>query len=629
MPHELFLDAQKLPHTPGVYIFKNKKDEYLYIGKAKDLHKRVQSYFKKDQDARYLKPFLMRQACVLEYVITHTEKEALILENTLIKEHQPKYNIELKDDKNFLHLKLHPHTTYPKLEITRRIQNDGAYYFGPYHSAHKARETLKLVNRHFRLRSCRDAIFRNRQRACLQYEIKRCLGPCVFDIDKTIYQQNVLDVVRFLQNKNDTLIQQLNARMQAYANNEDFEQAARIRDQICAIKDSLDKQRVQLKEHIDYDVFAMAQSHTHTQICVLIIRQGQMVRNHTLLVQTHESTNSEILEAFLSQYYEPKTDIPNEILLQETLSDINTREQWLSEKSQHRVCITVPQKGEKKQLLDMAYKNAIQQLNASEQADAMALDALDGLQKSLRLSQFPERIECFDISHHQGQSTIGSQVVFILGQKSPKEYRSYQIQDLDEPDDFRSLYQVLTRRLKRGIEEGELPQLLLIDGGIGQLNAAMRAIADLNIEGVELCAIAKSRVLEKQQGYQGQQLNDTAHDSTEDTSIKRSPERIFLPHQKNPVIFSVHSKELRLLTALRDEAHRFAITKHRQKSKKRMIHSVLDNIPGIGKKRKVEILKHFSSLSQFEQASEQELINFKKIPLPVLKKAQEYLKSQH
>jgi len=610
---ELKAQVETLPLTPGVYLFRDAAGAVLYVGKAKNIRVRVRHYFGVDQDNRFLVPFLVEQASHIDYFITHNEKEALLLENTLIKQHQPRYNIELKDDKNYLCLRLDLKQPFPRVEMVRRKRPDGALYFGPFHSAIAIRQTVRLLNRHFQLRTCKDTVFKNRQRPCLQYEIKRCPGPCVFDVDHEDYRHHVNDAVAFLEGKASGLLGRLHQRMRVVADEEDFERAALYRDQINAIEQSLTKQRVNIEGKQDRDIFAMAREGHKLVLQLLYVREGQLRGGRTFDIDNAELPTSELLEDAVRSYYDQTTELPREVWLSETIEGINALEEWLRDRCGHAVDVLVPERGEKRRLIELAQNNALYRLRTRVDADDSALVTLEALQRALNLQNFPERIECYDISNTQGGQIVGSQVVFENGFPAKAEYRLYRMKAVPTQDDFLSLREMLTRRLKRGLEEGELPSLIVIDGGLGQLNIVRAVFDELGIEGVDLCSLAKSRVLEDDQNFAGappKQENSTI----EKNAIQRSPERIFLPGRKNPVILKPYATELHLLMHIRDEAHRFAIGYHRKLRTKRGLVSALDGIFGIGPKRKKALLQHFGSVKAFLEAPEETLKNIPGIP---------------
>ena len=665
-----------LPALPGCYLMKDRQGEVVYVGKANSLRARVAQYFQpQTSDTRRFIPFLEELLGDIEVVITPSEKDALLLENELIKQHRPRFNVRLRDDKNFISLRLSRTHPYPRLEVVRRVRKDGARYFGPYSSASSIRETLSIVNRHFQLRTCTDGVMSNRRRPCLQYQIKRCPAPCVYSVPTEEYQRSVEEVALFLEGKAGELTAQLGARMKGAAQALEFERAAQLRDQLHAIERSLEKQRTVLGDLLDQDVLGFHREGGLLEVQLLFFRAGRLSGARSFSFSRQEFPTGELLSSFLNQYYESGAFIPRELLLPLELPDNEGREASLSEKRGERVRVVAPERGEKVRLLDMARENAAHNFEERQRTEKNQLETLQRLQQRLRLPRLPRRIECYDISHLQGQQTVGSQVVFTDGEPDKAAYRLYKVRGDAGGDDFASMFQVLTRRLARGREQDDLPDLMLIDGGKGQLNVARAALKEvgLTLSDVSLAGLAKSRVLEDEQRFasrQGFKVADAWADragpepevaqfdealtgegpsphpgsrvaegsdvaaapaaasppaasppapsrpgrsrqkgryQSKSDAIERSPERVFLPGQKNPVVLRQNTSELHLLARLRDEAHRFAITFHRKLRRERNFKSVLEEIPGIGDKRKRALLGHFGSLKRIRAAAVEEI----------------------
>ncbi|HTO95843.1 MAG TPA: excinuclease ABC subunit UvrC, partial [Myxococcales bacterium] len=553
---------------------------------------------------------------------------------------------------------------YPRLEVVRRIRKDGARYFGPYSSASSIRETLAIVNRHFQLRTCTDQVMSNRRRPCLQYQIKRCPAPCVYSVPQEEYRRSVEEVALFLEGKADQLTAQIHGRMKDASGKLEYERAAQLRDQLHAIERSLEKQRTVLGERLDQDVLGYLREGPALEIHLLFFRNGRLSGGRSFGFSKQEFPTGELLESFLDQYYESGAFIPKELLLPLHLPDAEMRELWLSEKKGERVRVHVPERGEKVRLLEMAMENARQSHEEKARSHKSQLEALTRLQSRLRLPRLPRRIECFDISTFQGQLTVGSQVVFVDGEPDKSGYRLFKVRGDAAGDDFASMFQVLTRRLKRGVEEGGLPDLLVIDGGKGQLNVARAALKEtgLGLSDVPLAGLAKSRVLEDEERFAARQGFRLAQAWAEKagpepevpqiageeppapapgrlgrsrkkgrfvrSEIERSPERVFLPGQKNPVVLRQNTSELFLLARLRDEAHRFAITFHRKLRRERNFRSVLEEIPGIGDKRKRALLGHFGSLKRIRAASPEEIARVEGFNLQLAGRVQRFLAAQ-
>ena len=658
-----------LPTQPGCYLMKDKAGDVVYVGKAVNLRSRVGQYFQeRSGDTRAFIPFLEDLLSDVEVMITPSEKDAVLLENELIKKFRPRFNVKLRDDKNFISLRLSNTHPYPRLEVVRRIRKDGARYFGPFASASSIRETLSIVNRHFQLRTCTDSVMSNRRRPCLRYQIKRCPAPCVYSVPQEEYRRSVDEVALFLEGKADELTGQLTGRMKDASGKLEFERAAQLRDQLHAIERSLEKQRTVLGDLLDQDVLGFYREGPALEIHFLFFRNGRLTGGRSFGFGKQEFPSEELLSSFLDQYYESGAFIPKELLLPVHLADAEMREVWLSEKKGERVRVHVPERGEKVRLVEMAMENARQSYEEKARSQKSQLEALTRLQSRLRLPRLPRRIECFDISTFQGQLTVGSQVVFSDGEPDKSGYRLFKVRGEAAGDDFASMFQVLTRRLKRGIEEQNLPDLLVVDGGKGQLNVARAALkeAALTLQDVPLAGLAKSRVLEDEERFAARQgfrvvdawatragpepeVPQIAGDAETGAAvpqppprrgrsrqkgrfvksdIERSPERVFLPGQKNPVVLRQNTSELHLLARLRDEAHRFAITFHRKLRRERNFRSMLEEIPGIGDKRKRGLLSHFGSLRRIRAASAEEIAEVEGFNLQLAERVQRFLTAQ-
>jgi len=506
----------RLPTDPGVYVMKDRRGKTVYIGKAGNLRNRVRQYFQPNSgDTRQFVPLLEGIVADIETVITTNEKEALLLENTLIKRHQPRFNVNLRDDKNYLVLRLDPQGEWPRLEVVRKIAGDGAYYFGPYHSASSCREALRVVNRHFQLRTCTDHVLHNRRRPCLQYQIKRCPAPCVLPVKTEEYAEQVRDVRLFLDGKDDELVARLTGRMKDAAASTEFERAAAIRDQLKALQVTLEAQRVVSTDFVDQDVIGFHRDGLALEIVVMAIRQGKLVGSRGFSFGGQEFPDAELLSSFVGLYYDsPTASIPDELLLPFPIDDAELKAEWLSERRpprRRRVEVLVPQRGDRKRLSDLAQKNAevsfSTRRNAREDTEIM----LAKLQKRLRLPKLPRVIECYDISHIQGFAPVASMVVFVDGRPERSRYRTYRVRAAENRppgrragnDDFASMYEVLSRRFRRAREGDagwELPDLIVIDGGKGQLGMALAAARDVGIDvrpgqGLPIVGLAKERDL--------------------------------------------------------------------------------------------------------------------------------------
>lgn len=522
---------ERLPSEPGVYIMRDRKGEVVYVGKARRLKSRVKQYFD-GTDTRYFVPRLAGLLGDIEWVVTSSDKEAMLLENTLIKTHSPRFNFKLRDDKQFLLVRIDTKAAWPRLELVRQNVGDGADYYGPYHSASRARQTLRVVNRHFRLRTCTDHVLATRKRPCLQYQIGRCPAPCVYDVDREEYREQVGAVRKFLGGRTRDLVRDLEATMEGAAEALEFERAARLRDQLEAIRTTLEAQQVIGDRDVDRDAVGMYREGGSVEVVVAQIRGGVLVGTHTFSERGMELGDADVLQGFVEAYYEHAHPLPHEILLSHALHDDDaaTLGEALTARAARKVAIVVPERGERRKLVLLALKNATTSFATRRNKAKDADSTLRRLQQVLGLSRLPRRIECFDISHLQGSEPVASMVTFVDGLPDKPRYRTFKIKgDLGpgvidpsdvrgggQNDDFRSMYEALTRRFKRGLDvanagDGDhddeawtLPDLLVIDGGKGQLSRVLAAMQDLGIplgaEGIDVVALAKERDVELGRG---------------------------------------------------------------------------------------------------------------------------------
>jgi len=575
---------------PGVYLLKDTHGKVIYVGKAKSLRARVRTYFRGGDDRSQVR-FLMQRVADLETLVTSNEKAAFILENNLIKQYKPRYNIRLKDDKSYVSVKVTMQDQWPRILVTRKIVKDGGKYFGPYDSAYSVRETLDTIRKVIPLRTCSDGVFRNRSRPCLEYQIKRCLGPCCLPVDPAVYQEHLREAVLLLEGKSQQLVRQLEGEMHGAADELRFEDAARVRDQIRAIERTQEKQQMVSHWGDDQDVFGLYREGGFIEAQVLFVRQGKLTGNQAYSFEDFEFSDAEVLEALLTQFYQGERYVPSDILVPVELDDTAVRAEYLSERKGRRVEILRPQRGDKVRLLEMAAENAAQSFRERQDAGRTRERMSEELQRKLHLRNAPKRIECFDISNIQGRLAVGSMVTFDEGEPDKNRYRRFRIKTVPGADDFRMMYEVLQRRFTRAKQEGSYPDLLVVDGGKGQLNVALEVLRELAITEVDAVGLAKDRV-------------DRAPQSTE---LAHSEERVFLPGRKNPVVLKRNSTALFLLQRVRDEAHRFAITYHRQLRSKERLRSAIDAIPGIGGTRRTRLLRHFGSVQRIRDASIDEL----------------------
>ena len=581
-----------LPSAPGVYLMKDADGAVIYVGKAVNLRNRVRSYFTRNTDSRAFIPLLDELVGDLDTVLVGNEKEALLLENELIKKHKPRFNVQLRDDKNFICLRLATNQPYPRLEVVRRFKKDGARYFGPYSSASSIRETLRIINRYFQLRTCSDHALENRRRPCILYQINRCPAPCVYPISEEAYAKSVEEVILFLEGKAGELVEALRMRMKAAAAGLRFEEAARVRDQLFAIERSLERQKIAITEPLDQDVFSLYREGDRLLIYALYVRRGRITGGQGFPFSGQEFPDDELLASFINLYYDNENFVPKEVLLPAEPEGISALADLLSDRKGEKVRVLVPRRGEKLELVKMSQRNAEQAFQDRKRTKEETGAILENLKERLHLARVPKRIECYDISHFQGATIVASQVAVTDGELDKSRYRHFKIKSIAGQDDFASMHEVISRRLARGVREGDLPDLIVIDGGKGQLASAQAAMRDLGVTGVEMVALAKSRELDE--------------GGSEDEA-NRSPERLFLVNRKDPLVLKQNSAELFLLTRIRDEAHRFAITFQQRLMRRRNFRSVLEDIPGVGEGRKRALLRHFGSLKRVRAASIEEL----------------------
>ncbi len=585
------IDFKRYPQSPGVYQMFGENDEVLYVGKAKHLRSRLRSYFSTGGDGRLHIPLLMEKVQRIEVIITDTEKEALLLENTLIKKYRPHYNIDLRDDKTYVSVRIDLNDPFPMMQVVRQVKNDGAHYFGPYSSASAIRETLKEIYRIFPLRHSSIQRCSKRGRPCLFHQIGQCSAPCHGKISQADYRKLVDGVIQLLEGRESEVIVRLEQQMKEASEAMRFEDAARLRDQISAIEKSVEKQKVTGYGGGNQDVIGLHQDGGEVEVTLLFIRQGRLIGRRSYPLEWKLDL-SELLSGFLQEYYSAKVILPDQLLLPIPLESADLLGEWLSEKRGKKVRLMTPQRGEKKRLCRMAQKNAAESYRQRGQRQKARQQLLEELRLKFHLPCLPARMECYDISNVQGNQSVGSMVVLLHGEPAPAEYRRFKIKTVEGADDYASLREVLRRRLTRGTEEENLPDMILIDGGKGQLGVLTLVLDEFNLRGkIGAVGIAKSRVMANVQGH----------------VVERSEERFFLPGRKNPVSFRHGSASLFLLERLRDEAHRFAITYHRKLRSKATLRSSLEDIPGVGPARRKALLKHFGSLKKIRAASLEEL----------------------
>jgi len=606
-PSALEQKLASLPVAPGCYVFKDKSGAVLYVGKAKSLRSRVRSYFQEGgSDARAFIPFLRRHAQDLETIVTATEKEAAILENSLIKERKPRYNVKLRDDKEYLSLRLSLEHAYPRLELVRKPTKDGASYYGPYHSATAARRTLNLVEKHFKLRTCSDREIGQRKRPCLEYQIQRCLAPCVLEIDRELYAQQVRAVGLFLAGRHDELTRDLQERMKSASQNLEFELAGIYRDQLAAVESARQAQRVVVVSDRDQDVLGIYREGDLAELCVMVVRQGRMIDTGSFSMKNVELPDDEVVATFLREHYgeggSGQAHVPDEVIVPTLPEGVDGVSEWLMERRaevvesrRSKVEVLAPARGPRRALLEMATDNAKHAFEEKRRAADDIDQRLARVQERLRLPTLPRRIECCDISHLGGADTVGAVVALLDGQLDKKRYRSYIVRSAGAGDDYQAMFEVLSRRFRRGKaakeDEAEsswdLPDLFVVDGGRGQLGVALAAAHDLGLHDLCIVGLAKEK-----ENVVGDKLVD----------------RVYLPGQKNPIPLRPNSPELFLLARARDEAHRFSNRGRTKVGKRRRFASELDSIAGIGPKTRSSLLKTLGSVAALRQASDEQIL---------------------
>ena len=591
----------QIPKRPGIYIMKDGKGGMLYIGKAKSLFHRVRSYFADAADHAPRTRIFVRKVKDIKFLTTKTEQEALILESNFIKKHQPRYNVLLKDDKHYPYIRMTTQEIYPRLEVVRRIQKDGAAYFGPYTMVREVRETIRLIYKIFPLRQSNDELDGNpKRRPCLNYQMKRCLAPCAGRVTPEDYAKVVNDVILFLKGQNTQLVKSLKQKMDDASDHQHYEEAAVYRDKIEAVNTVVDKQKIVSTSQVNQDVIACTIDRGWSMVQLLVVRNGKMIAEKIYKMKNlNQEDTSETLASFLKQYYADEPVLPSAILLSHAIEDTELIEQWLTEKKQSKVRLEVPQKGGKRGLVTMAEENARFAMRTELDKEDVATRSLEELQETLSLKNFPRVIEGFDISNISGTSAVGSMVYFETAKAEKAKYRRFKIKTVAGIDDYAMITEVMTRRYARLLDEGKpLPDLVLIDGGKGHLNTGYKVLQSLELEGrIDLACIAKGKF-----------------------RTNTETDEVFLVGKKDPVWFRDNSPSRFLLQRVRDEAHRFAIDYHRKLRGKGALASPLEGIPGIGKKRRLMLLKHFGSLESIKNATLEELLKLPGITKPIAEK---------
>ncbi len=592
---------KKLPTGPGVYLMKGASGEVLYVGKAKNLRSRVRSYFRKTGDGRYAVRYLASRTADIDTIVTANEKEALFLEDTLLKRHKPRYNIRLKDSKTYVSIKLTVKEKFPRILVTRQVKKDGSRYFGPYVSARAVRDTIKLLRRIFPLCTCSPSVFKSRTRPCLDFQLGICSAPAVGLISVEDYAELVDGAIMFLEGRNTDLLRRLKTKMKEAAAELDFERAASLRDQVEAIEGMLEEQKVVSATTAERDVVGMVRDHGVISVQVLMVREGRLVASTGYVFDDTGLPDGEIISSFLKQFYYGERFVPSEVLISGRPDDSAIVAEWLGEKRGRVVRLITPSRGEKLKLLKMAESNATEAIERRvSEAEKKAAHA-EELARRLHLAKPPEVIEAFDISNIGGKMTVGAMVRFTGGEPEKDSYRLYRVRSVEGPDDYASMREVLTRRFAlEGEGKGSrkkaltMPDLLLIDGGKGQLNIALAVLDELGVSGLAVAALAKDKP-----PVTNEKPRPGARKPTRG-------ERVFMPNVKDPVLLREGSKPDLLLRRIRDEVHRFAITYHRKLRGKAMT-SRLESVPGLGPKKTRALLDRFGDLGGVRGAEIDEL----------------------
>ncbi len=573
------------PHEPGVYLMQDSDEKIIYVGKAGNLKRRLSSYFVKPVLHNIKGEVLVKKISSFEIIITRTEKEALILESNLIKKYRPRYNVILKDDKRYPSLRLDTRNSHPYLSVVRKIKKDGALYFGPFASSGAVRQTLNIINKIFKLRKCKTEDLKKKIRPCLNYQLNLCMAPCCFNVKQEEYFNIVNEVILFLKGNRVDLIKKIKKGMHKAAEEENFEKAAELRDKMFAIEKTVEKQVAVTTDFIDRDVLSIVRSSDSLVITLLNVRKGYLIGTRHFSFAETISTDAEVAGGFIRQYYEKVPFIPKEILVPTDLEDYLLIEEILSSLKGAKVSIHHPQRGQKADLVKMAYKNAVNRLNEIQNAKSYDKDLLLRIQRKIKMDRLPCRIECFDNANISGTNPVSAMVVFENGRPKKSLYRKYAIKGVDEQNDYAYMAEVLQRRFGKGEDSKPYPDILLLDGGRGQISTGVSILKDLNIEVTfEILGIAKKNEMKGE-----------------------TKDKIYKNKRSNPLIFKGDDDLLLFFEKIRDEAHRFATSYHKKRRLKTQKHSALDEVPGIGDKKKKILLKHFKSIKKIQAATLKEI----------------------
>ncbi len=588
---------------------KDQAGEVIYVGKAKNLRSRVRSYFR-GGDGRFQISFLMRRVQEIDTIVTDTEEQAFLLERDLITKYKPRYNIRLKDDKAYLNIRIDLNQAWPRLELVRKIEQDGAKYFGPYTFSHELKSVLDLIKKIVPLRTCSNTVFYNRQRPCLEYQIKRCPGPCCLQVDPELYQDYLAQAIAILEGDTRQIAHELERLMQQASESLRFEDAAEYRDKLEMLENFGRGLQYVSTGGEQRDVFALYREERLAVLSVLNVRSGRISDNKNYSFSQVEISDQEILESALEQYYGGGREIPEEIVLPFELEDLSFLKESLQKIRGSKVDFSSPKRGIRSRLLGLAELNAKQYFMSSFDAEARYTEISTALAKLFKLKQIPRRIECLDISNFQGSDIVGAIVSFFDGAADKKNYKKYIISRQGKPDDFGSIHEVVTRRLKRAQASDDFPDLLIIDGGPGQLSSALAARDELGLE-LEIISIAKMR---KEAGSSAREM-------------KGKPERIYIEGSPEAIILEPGEQSTHFLQRVRDEVHRFVIGFHRKRRAQRATRSVLDDIPGIGPERRRRLLRAFQSVENMKSVSAEDLAREGRMSKALAEKLLRVLKS--
>lgn len=607
----LHVDVPRLPHEPGVYLFKDRPGHVLYVGKARDLQKRVASYVRSTDTLSLKTRALLKNASHLEFVVTLNEKEALLLESSLIKRYRPRYNVVLRDDKNYPALRLDPREPYPRLSVVRRFEKDGALYFGPYHAAHALRETLRVLHKVFPLRLCKSSKLIPRDRPCLNYSLGRCLGACAGKVSQEEYQRMVDEVILFLQGKTHTLQGLLKERMHQAAEALDFEKAAFYRDRLQSIEELQESQHIVSTRLVDQDVLGFVQEEDRWTVVVLFVRRGSVVGQKTYHLQEISGDAPEVLASFVQQFYGPGRWIPDEIIVPMELEGHEALEEWLTEVRGKHLRLWAARRGSRRALLDLARKNAFEHHRSHAEGSESSDAVLQRIMEIFQLPRLPRLIVCVDISNMTGRHAVGSAVTFVDGRPRPSLYRRFSIRGVAQPDDPAMMAETVERLLAARRQGAPTIDLLVLDGGKSQLHRIVHLLESKGLrDKLPVLALAKEK--DKDVGPEGRGFY----------------EKVYVPGRKNPFFLSRHAEVLHFFQRLRDEAHRFAIGGYKHRHRKELLASALDAVKGLGPKRKQALLAHFDDMESLRRASLQELLQVPGIPEPVARNIVEHFQKK-